>query len=124
MRLLILCLFASTAAADPPRPAPAGGVKGTVLFEGEPPERTKLVRDSDPYCAKIDKLSDAVVVTKSKLRDVVGRIKNGTAGTHAPPAAPVVIDQKECTYAPHVVGMVAGQKLAVRNSDGTFHNVH
>ena len=24
----------------------------------------------------------------------------------------------------HVLGVVAGQKLAVRNSDGTFHNVH
>jgi hypothetical protein len=26
-------------------------------------------------------------------------------------------------YTPRVVGVVAGQRLAVRNSDGTFHNV-
>jgi len=125
MRLAALCLLASTtAAADTPKQAPAGGVKGTVLFEGEPPERTKLLRDTDPYCAKTEKLSDAVVVTKGKLRDVVVRIKNGTAGTHAAPAQPVVIDQKECAYSPHVIAMVAGQKIVVRNSDGTFHNVH
>jgi plastocyanin len=120
MRLAALLLLVSTtAAADP-----TGAVKGTVLFEGEPPERAKLVRDTDPYCAKTAKLSDAVLVTKGKLRDVVVRIKNGTAGTHAAPKQPVVFDQKDCTYVPHVVAMVAGQKIVVRNSDGTFHNVH
>jgi plastocyanin len=110
---------ASVAGAEP-----AGSIKGTVLFEGEPPERAKLVRDSDPYCAKTDKLADDVIVTKGKLKDVLVRIKNGTAGTHAAPTAAAVIDQKDCTYTPRVVGLVAGQKLGVRNSDGTFHNVH
>ena len=27
-------------------------------------------------------------------------------------------------YRPRVVGMIAGQKIVARNSDGTFHNVH
>src|SRR5689334_23761687 len=35
----------------------------------------------------------------------------------------VLLDQKDCMYAPRVVGIVAGQKLQVRNSDNTFHNV-
>jgi plastocyanin len=35
----------------------------------------------------------------------------------------VLIDQKDCMYTPRVVGIVAGQKLQVRNSDNTFHNV-
>ena len=103
--------------------AHAGSVKGTVLFEGEPPTQPKLKRDVDPKCSK-DRVDEAIVVTKGKLRDVVVRIKNGTTGTHAPPAAAVVIDQQDCMYAPRVVALVAGQKLAVRNSDNTFHNVH
>ncbi len=120
----------SAAHADAPkRPASApptatGAIKGTVIFEGEAPERKKLLRDTDPYCAKTEKLAEDVVVTKGKLRDVLVRVKNGTAGTHAAPAAPAVLDQHECMYSPRVVGIVAGQKLAVRNSDGTFHNVH
>ena len=73
-------------------------------------------------------LADDVVVTDGKLEDVLVRVKNGSlpAARAAAAAAPspVVIDQKDCSYAPHVVGLVAGQKLAVRNSDGTFHNVH
>jgi plastocyanin len=103
--------------------ARAGSIKGTILFEGEPPTQPKLERDVDPKCSK-DRLDEAIVVTKSKLRDVVVRIKNGTTGKHAAPATPVVIDQRDCMYSPRVVGIVAGQKLVVKNSDNTFHNVH
>ena len=48
-------------------PALAGSVKGTVLFEGEPPTQETLKRDSDQKCSK-DKVDEAVVVTKGKLR--------------------------------------------------------
>ena len=112
--LALLCMSASAASA--------GSVKGTVLYEGEPPVQETLKRDSDPKCSK-DKTDEAVVVNKGKLRDVVVRIKNGTAGKHTAPAATVLLDQKDCMYTPRVVGIVAGQKLLVRNSDNTFHNV-
>lgn len=102
--------------------AHAGSIQGTVLFEGEPPEPALVQRDSDPKCSKT-KPDDAIVVDKGKLRDVLVRIKNGTAGVHAAPATPAFIDQQDCVYTPRVVGIVAGQKLQVRNSDGTFHNV-
>jgi len=120
LAVLLLISSGPLAHAD----APKGSIKGTVLFEGEPPERAKLVRDSDPYCNKTEKLSEDFVVTKGKLKDVLVRIKVGTAGKHAAPSAPVVIDQQQCMYTPRVVGVMAGGKLAVRNSDGTFHNVH
>lgn len=119
MRAVLVLLLATSFAH-----ANKGSVKGTVIFEGEAPEREKLVRDTDPYCAKTDKLADDVIVTKGKLKDVLVRVKNGSAGKHAAPAAAAVIDQKECMYTPRVLGVVAGQKLGVRNSDGTFHNVH
>jgi hypothetical protein len=115
MRLAAALLLCSSAAF-------AGSVKGTVLFEGEPPEQATQQRDADPKCGK-DRPDEAVVVTKGKLRDVVVRIKNGTTGAHEPPKEPVVIDQRECSYTPRVAGIVAGQKLLVRNSDQTFHNV-
>jgi hypothetical protein len=114
-RLALLLLLVSS-------PALAGSVKGTVAFEGEAPTQATLQRDSDPKCSK-GKSDEAIVVTKGKLRDVVVRLKNGTGGTHTAPTAPVFIDQKDCMYSPRVVGIVAGQKLLVRNSDSTFHNV-
>jgi plastocyanin len=118
-RALALLLLTSAAQAAPTN----GSVKGTVIFEGEAPDRPKLVRDTDPVCAKVDKLSEDVIVTKGKLKDVLVRVKNGSAGKHTAPATAVAIDQKDCMYSPRVVGVVAGQKLGVRNSDGTFHNV-
>jgi len=117
MTRLVLVLLSVSAIAH------AGSIKGTVLFEGEAPEQPKLKRDVDPKCSQ-DRHDEAIVVTKGKLRDVVVRIKNGTTGKHDAPATPVVIDQQDCMYAPRVVGLVAGQKLAVKNSDNTFHNVH
>jgi hypothetical protein len=115
----------------------APGVKGSVTFDGPAPERTKVRRDTDPYCAKTEQLSDDVIVTNGKLKDVLVRIKNGSYPAPKPAAAPAatgaaaaaapapaVFDQKDCAYSPHVIGVVAGQPLVVRNSDGTFHNVH
>jgi plastocyanin len=102
--------------------ANAGSVKGTVLFEGEPPDNPTPKREADPRCGK-DRPDEQVVVTKGHLRDVVVRIKNGTTGTHEAPATPVVLDQHECAYTPRVVAIQAGQKVVVKNSDATFHNV-
>jgi hypothetical protein len=127
VRLAIaIAVLATTtlSAAAIARAEPAGAVKGTVIFEGEAPERLKLRRDTDPLCAKVDKLSEDVIVTRGKLKDVLVRIKNGSLPAPRTVPAPALIDQKECTYTPHVLGLVVGQQLAVRNSDTTFHNVH
>ncbi len=116
------------AAKGPAARAPATGtIRGTILFEGEPPPRPALRRDTDPYCARIARDAEDVIVTKGKLKDVLVRIKPGTFATvrtFPAPTTPVVIDQHECMYAPRVVGVMPGQTLAIRNSDGTFHNVH
>jgi plastocyanin len=106
------------------RAEPTGTVKGIVSFEGEPPERLPQRRDTDPYCARGEALGEDVIVTQGKLKDVLVRVVPGAQPAAAAPAAPVVIDQKDCRYAPRVVGVIAGQPIAIRNSDGTFHNVH
>ena len=114
--------------AGPPPAAATGAIKGTVVFDGPAPERAKVKRDSDPYCAKTEMLADEVIVTNGKLRDVLVRVKNGSlkAPVAAPPAAPppAEIDQKDCRYVPRVLGVVVGQKLSIHNNDNTFHNVH
>lgn len=121
-------------AGAPAGPSPGGAagatgtIKGTVVFDGPAPERPKVKRDTDPYCAKTEMLAEDIIVTNGKLRDVLVRVKNGSlhAPSTAPPPSPppAVIDQKDCRYVPRVLGVVPGQKLMIRNGDQTFHNVH
>ena len=35
-----------------------------------------------------------------------------------------MINQQGCEYHPHVFGIRVGQKLLIRNSDATLHNIH
>ncbi|WP_428263150.1 carboxypeptidase regulatory-like domain-containing protein [Haliangium sp.] len=128
---LAALLVASPAEADAPgRSKPTGKpattsttVTGVVRYQGQPPARTAIDRGTDPACTATEVLSEKVVVTAGTLRDVHVRLAVGGAGTHAAPTEPVVIDQQACMYRPRVVGLVAGQKLVVRNSDPTYHNV-
>ncbi len=41
-----------------------------------------------------------------------------------PPSTPVVLDQRGCSFVPHVIGVQVGQPLRIVNSDKTLHNVH
>ena len=65
-----------------------------------------------------------VASAKGELANVVVSIsENVPAGGSAPNEA-AVLDQEGCMYKPHVLAMMAGQPLVVRNSDEFLHNVH
>src|SRR5262245_708402 len=69
-------------------PGATGAIRGTVVFDGAAPERARLRRESDPYCAKSEAFADDVVVTNGKLRDVLVRVKNGALPAVTSPPAP------------------------------------
>ena len=128
MRLPAAALLVLATATPAAAEAPAGGIKGTVIFEGEAPDRPPLVRKSDAVCAKTPRLSEDIVVTKGKLRDVLVRV---TVGAPPPPPTdessrptPAVLEQRECMYEPRVFAIQPAQQIVVRNQDDTFHNIH
>jgi plastocyanin len=53
-------------------------------------------------------------------------IKSGlpTDKTWAVPTTPVQITQEGCMYSPHVIALMAGQNLDIKNGDPTNHNIH
>jgi plastocyanin len=52
-------------------------------------------------------------------------VKSGLNGkTFEPPKEPILLDQQGCMYSPHVFGVMAGQEIKIRNSDGFLHNIH
>ncbi|MHC4958219.1 MAG: carboxypeptidase regulatory-like domain-containing protein [Planctomycetota bacterium] len=106
-------------------------IKGTVKFEGTPPKRRPIDMGSDKYCEKCyaadgKALSEKVIVGKDGgLANVFIQIKYGLRGWKFPaPTGEVLLDQVKCRYQPHVLGVQAGQKIKIRNSDPTMHNVH
>jgi plastocyanin len=112
---------------NPVDPATAGGVKGTIRFEGTAPAPETINRSSDPYCEQQGAATTETVVvgSGSTLQNVFVYVKDGLGDRAFPvPSTPVVLDQKGCRYVPHVLGIQVGQNLEILSSDNTLHNVH
>ena len=116
---------AATATVDP---ATAGEIMGKVSFEGTKPAQQRIRMEAVPACVEANKepvyVEEVVVNDNGTLRNVFVYVKEGISGTFPAPSESVKLDQKGCTYHPHVLGMVAGQTLEVTNSDPTNHNIH
>jgi plastocyanin len=105
-----------------------GTIAGIVAFAGTPPKPRPLPMDSDPQCvaAAPGATTELLVVGPGGgLKNVFVYVKDGLgARRYAVPSTPVALDQKGCSYIPHVVGIQAGQTMLVSNSDPLIHNVH
>lgn len=102
--------------------ATAGTISGKILYSGKPvlPKRFTVTSDNsicgntkEVYPVRIEQggIADAVVW----LDD----IKSGKAFNYPSP----VIDQKKCSFVPHVLVMEPGE-LKLGNTDLCLHNVH
>jgi plastocyanin len=68
---------------------------------------------------------DLVVGPGGALRNVYVRVVSGLGDRiFAPPADPVVMDQRGCVFVPHVLAAQANQVIQFTNSDPAVHNVH
>ncbi len=109
-------------------PATVGSIHGVVRFDGDPPARKPLSIGGTGGCPEhaTPPLSEDVIVAGGKLANVFVYVKDGLSGwdVPAPKAGEFDLDQKGCVYTPHVMGLRVGQKLLVRNTDPTTHNVH
>jgi plastocyanin len=105
-----------------------GSISGKVTFEGPAPKPKVINMAAVPQCAQLHAnpvLDDTVVIgANGEIKDVVVYVTDGAKLGGSLPTTPVLLDQKGCVYTPHVVALMAGQDLSVRNSDGFLHNVH
>ncbi len=122
--------------APAPAPAPAatvdpatvGTVSGVVNFTGSPPAAEPIDMAEEQACAAAygdaGPMTQNVLVQNGRLANVFVRVTSGYSGT--PPAATgqPVLDQQNCRYTPHVLGVRVGQDLTIRNSDDLLHNIN
>ena len=104
-----------------------GSISGTVSFDGKGPKKKKLKMDADPVCGKSHQTpvyrQDFVMDDNNNLANVIVYLKNvDYKGTVTKTQA--ILDQKGCVYTPHVMGVMKGQEILIKNSDATLHNIH
>src|SRR3984885_12805889 len=115
---------AAAPAATPIEPAPVATVNGTVKFDGTSPKPSKIDMSQDPACKGVNE-AENVVVVGGDLANVFVYVKDGLgARTFDVPKDAVVLDQSGCKYHPHVLGVMAGQTVDIKNDDQTTHNIH
>lgn len=111
-------------AATPIDAATVGTVSGTVTLDGMAPKVSKIDMSQDPACKGANE-AETVVVSSGDLANVFVYVKDGLGSrTFDVPKDPVVLDQSGCKYHPHVLGVMAGQTVQIKNDDQTTHNIH
>jgi plastocyanin len=103
-----------------------GSIAGQVKVK-DAPKRKKINMDADPKCAA---MHAEKLMTEEVVADAEGNVQwafvyvDKADFKGAKPTTPVTIDQKGCKYEPHVLGVMVGQDILIRNSDDLLHNIH
>ena len=109
--------------------ANAATVTGKVAFTGEKPKSINIDMSANPACSKAHAGAPAhseevVVNDNGTLKNVLLYVKGVPDRQYPVPSTAVPLDQKGCMYGPHVIAVMAGQNIEVKNDDPTNHNIH
>ena len=99
-------------------------IKGSVVFDGKVPATKTIKVEKDEKTCGASVNDETLVVNKSGgIANAVVFISDITKGAKVEKKN-IVLDQKTCTYAPHVQATTIGSSMQVLNSDDVLHNVH
>jgi len=133
---------AAPAASTPTPSAPAasggyGTLKGQVTFSGNPPARKELVakgqapKDPD-VCAKDAPIPSERLIVDAGTKGVKNVLvyipkpagKVSDEAVSAAKQAKIEFDQQHCVFEPHVLAMMTGAEVVLKNSDPKPHNIN
>jgi plastocyanin len=95
-----------------------------VTFKGTVPPGEELDGSRCHSGAGTIRVAPVTVGDGGALRDVMVYVKDPSAVPGDAPKDVAVLDQVNCRYRPHVLGVRVGQVLRVKSSDPATHNVH
>ena len=105
----------------------AATIKGTISYAGTNKKPKSLKMDSDPVCGVYHEMppakEDFVLDENNNFKNVIVWLKD-VAFSGDLPSNSITIDQKGCMYVPHVNTVTTNQKVLIKNSDKTLHNVN
>ena len=118
----------AAAVQNPVDAATAGNIAGSIVFEGDAPAMDVIDMSDEQVCAdkhaSTPMTEEVVANDNGTLANVFVYVKEGLESLQFPTPSPALLDQDGCTYIPHVIGVMAGQDLTIRNSDGLLHNIN
>jgi plastocyanin len=101
-----------------------GAVAGTVTAPGaKAPAPIKVTKDAQ-VCSATHQPETVVVGPGGALANAVVYLKDIATGKPLDKAAKASLDNKGCTYVPHVAVVPVGSTLTIHSSDNVLHNVH
>lgn len=104
-------------------------ITGRVFYRGPRPARKPIDLSACPQCAAVAGgpiYDESLVVNEDgSLQNVVVSISGGLppGEQFASATDPVTLDQRGCTFRPHVIAARVGQPIIVKNSDPFLHTV-
>jgi plastocyanin len=117
-------------AAAMPDEANGGTITGKVSLDGPKPTMKTIDMSANPVCTKAhasapQKSEEVVVNDNGTVKYAFVWIKAGLPDKNwQVPTTAVELDQNGCMYRPHVIGVMAGQNIRIKNGDPTNHNIH
>ncbi len=98
-------------------------IRGEVRFNGTPPKMPVIANvQCHPGAPELHE-ETVVVNPNGTLANVLIYI-DGIPASDGSARSAETLDQVHCRYTPRVIGLQVRQKLSVRSSDPTLHNVH
>ncbi len=104
-----------------------GTLKGRFVYDGRPPVPVKCNVTKDiEVCTKNHPVEETITVgPNGGLANVCVWVRTKDVAVHpqydAPPK-PVIFDNKDCRFAPHIAAVRVGQTLTLANNDPVAHN--
>ncbi len=126
----------SSAGAAPTKAEGWGTLKGKVTLKGTAPKPKELAEKGkaakDPTVCAVDApiLSERLVVDEASkgVKNVLVYLPKPTAvneeAKSASQSAKIVFDQEKCVFVPHVLGVMTGITVELKNSDPVNHNIN
>jgi hypothetical protein len=106
--------------------ASGGTINGKVVFNGSVPMRKIIPTKDTEVCGGIQEVPLIKVGPDKGVQEVVVHLQGvdkGKAWMKAEPAVPI-LDNKKCSFEPHVQVVAEDAAIEIHNSDPVLHNTH
>ena len=102
-----------------------GSVRGMVRYGGAvPPGRTVAVSEDTATCGTSREVNPVRVDSRGGLADAVVALVDIRQGKALVVSSPPTLDQRGCSFTPHILLAPTGTTVRVLNGDPITHNVH